>query len=154
MASAILLSSLSLRHQCWSNIRPSTNIHRVVWLSIIISSTICVYTGFTGAAASKSCPICSFISERHPTSVAPTFNQLFSIGKLLRYFHYYYTHFVFHAYTYADYSIPVLMVILWYNLLRMNICSKPCAIFCFSGLPWIIVLCQEIIDGVDNIGRG
>ena len=31
------------------NILQSTNIHSIIWLSIIISSTIYIYPGFTGA---------------------------------------------------------------------------------------------------------
>lgn len=37
-------------------------------------------------------------------------------------------------------SIPVFMIVIRYNLLRGNICSKPWAIFFSSILPWIIVI--------------
>jgi hypothetical protein len=37
-------------------------------------------------------------------------------------------------------SIPVVMIVVRYNFLRGNICSKPWAIFWSLILPWIIVI--------------
>jgi len=37
-------------------------------------------------------------------------------------------------------SIPVFMIVIRYNLLRGNVCSKPWAIFWSSVLPWFIVI--------------
>jgi len=107
-----------------NNIHPSTNIHRVIWLSIIISCAIYLSIGFTGAAAFNTPPnstILAVISERRPSLVALISVYAFPIAVLIT-------------------SIPVFMIIIRYNLLRGNICSKPWAIFFSSILPWIIVI--------------
>ncbi|KAF8232896.1 hypothetical protein L208DRAFT_1269922 [Tricholoma matsutake] len=107
-----------------NNIHPSTNIHRVIWLSVIISCAIYLSIGFTGAAAFKTpanSTILAVISQRRPSLVALISVYVFPIAVLIT-------------------SIPVFMIIIRYNLLRGNICSKPWAIFFSSILPWIIVI--------------
>lgn len=70
-----------------NNIHPSTNIHRVVWLSIIISCTIYLSIGFTGASAFKvpsNSTILAVLSERRPSLIALISVYIFPLGKVDR----------------------------------------------------------------------
>ncbi|KAF9516504.1 hypothetical protein BS47DRAFT_1315345 [Hydnum rufescens UP504] len=107
-----------------NNVHPSTNIRRVIWLSLLISCSIYLVIGLTGASAfhtPQNSTILAVISDQRPSVIAVISVYAFPVAVLIT-------------------SIPVFMIIIRYNLLRGNICSKPWAIFWSSILPWIVVI--------------
>ena len=129
-----------------NNIHPSANIHRIVWISLIVSCVIYLAIGLAGAGAFNTPPnstILAVISARRPSIIALISIYAFPVG--------WFRSFCLVVVSWIDSvvvtplavlitSIPVFMIVIRYNLLRGNICSTRWAIFWSSIVPWIIVI--------------
>jgi amino acid permease len=67
-----------------NNVHPSTNIRRVIWLSLVISCSIYLVIGLTGASAfhtPENSTILAVISDRRPSVIAIISVYAFPVGE-------------------------------------------------------------------------
>ncbi|CAO3596993.1 unnamed protein product [Absidia cylindrospora] len=119
----------------WVNsLKPNVNIHRVLWISVIISTIFYILLGICGAMSYKmtaSSDILAILTQGGTTASLVTC-YLFPVAALVT-------------------SIPVFTIVIRSNLLRGQICSKPWAVFWSNFLPWIICIPLQTKDYVGTL---
>ncbi|KAI8329461.1 hypothetical protein BC941DRAFT_506723 [Chlamydoabsidia padenii] len=119
----------------WVNsLKPNVNIHKVLWISVLISTIFYLLLGVCGAMAyqmSASSDILSILAQGGNTASLVTC-YLFPVAALVT-------------------SIPVFTIVIRSNLLRGQICSKTWAIFWSNFLPWIICIPLQTKDYVGTL---
>ncbi|KAI8994781.1 hypothetical protein BDB01DRAFT_902473 [Pilobolus umbonatus] len=108
----------------WVNsLREDVNIHRCLWISIIISTLFYIVLGVCGAMTYRmdsSSDILNILNSQGST-ISKVTSYLFPLCALVT-------------------SIPVFTIVIKSNLLRGEICSTSWASFWSNFLPWIICL--------------
>ncbi|KAI9300601.1 hypothetical protein BJ944DRAFT_291577 [Cunninghamella echinulata] len=119
----------------WVNsLKPSVNVHRVLWISVIVSSLFYIILGICGAMAFDmpgSSDILSILSATGKTPSLVT-AYLFPVVALVT-------------------SIPVFTIVIRSNLLRGQICNRSWSIFWSNFLPWIVCIPLQTKDYVGTI---
>ncbi|OBZ82474.1 hypothetical protein A0J61_09477 [Choanephora cucurbitarum] len=119
----------------WVNsLRPDVNIHRCLWVSVVISTIFYVLLGIFGAMAYEmdaSSDILAILSA-HGSIASKVMAYLFPVCALVT-------------------SIPVFTIVIRSNLLRGEICSKHWAIFWSNLFPWIVCIPLQSTDYVNQI---
>ncbi|GAN11168.1 conserved hypothetical protein [Mucor ambiguus] len=119
----------------WVNsLKPDVNIHRCMWVSVIISTIFYLLLGICGAMAYQmdaSSDILAILSA-HGSTASKVTAYLFPVCALIT-------------------SIPVFTIVIRSNLLRGEICSPSWAIFWSNLFPWIICIPLQTKDWVNTI---
>ncbi|EIE78299.1 hypothetical protein RO3G_03003 [Rhizopus delemar RA 99-880] len=119
----------------WVNsLKPNVNIHKCMWVSVIISTIFYLILGILGAMAFKMKPsseILSILSSSGSTASIVT-AYLFPVCALIT-------------------SIPVFTIVVRSNLLRGEICSNSWAIFWSNFLPWFVCIPLQTKDYIGTI---
>ncbi|KAI8084453.1 transmembrane amino acid transporter protein-domain-containing protein [Halteromyces radiatus] len=119
----------------WVNsLKPNVNIHKVLWISVIISTIFYILLGICGAMAyqmSASSDILAILSQNGSTASLVTC-YLFPVAALVT-------------------SIPVFTIVIRSNLLRGQICSRPWAVFWSNFLPWFVCIPLQTKDYIGTI---
>ncbi|CAO0790219.1 unnamed protein product [Mucor circinelloides] len=119
----------------WVNsLKPNVDIHRCMWVSVIISTIFYLVLGICGAMAYQmdaSSDILAILSAHGSTASVVT-AYLFPVCALIT-------------------SIPVFTIVIRSNLLRGEICSPSWAIFWSNLFPWIVCIPLQTKDWVNTI---
>ncbi|KAI8328070.1 hypothetical protein BD560DRAFT_417469 [Blakeslea trispora] len=119
----------------WVNsLRPDVNIHRCLWVSIVISTIFYILLGVFGAMAYEmeaSSDILAILSA-HGSIASKVMAYLFPVCALVT-------------------SIPVFSIVIRSNLLRGEICNHKWAIFWSNLFPWIVCIPLQTTDYVNQI---
>ncbi|CAO3638763.1 unnamed protein product [Mucor hiemalis] len=119
----------------WVNsLKPDVNIHKCMWVSVVISTIFYLLLGIFGAMAYQmdaSSDILAILSSQGSTASLVT-SYLFPVCALVT-------------------SIPVFTIVIRSNLLRGEICSPSWALFWSNFLPWFICIPLQTKDWVGTI---
>ncbi|KAI9345764.1 hypothetical protein BD770DRAFT_437063 [Pilaira anomala] len=119
----------------WVNsLKPDVNIHRCMWISVIISTIFYILLGICGSMAYKmeaSSDILAILSAQGST-VAMVTSYIFPVCALVT-------------------SIPVFTIVIRSNLLRGEICSPTWAVFWAIIFPWFVCIPLQTKDWVNTI---
>ncbi|CEP14002.1 hypothetical protein [Parasitella parasitica] len=119
----------------WVNsLKPNVDIHRCMWVSVIMSTVFYLLLGICGAMAYKmdaSSDILSILSAKGSIASKVT-AYLFPVCALIT-------------------SIPVFTIVIRSNLLRGEICSSAWALFWSNLFPWLICIPLQTKDWVNTI---
>ncbi|KAH7887300.1 AAAP amino acid permease [Phlebopus sp. FC_14] len=107
-----------------NNVDPSVDIRLAVWLSLAISCIIYIPVGWLGASAYRyenNATILGVLSTDSHNIMGLVSTYMFPLAVLIT-------------------SVPVFAIVIRYNLLRGNLCSKKYAVFWSAILPWLIAI--------------
>ncbi|ORX56222.1 hypothetical protein DM01DRAFT_1303639 [Hesseltinella vesiculosa] len=120
---------------CWVNsLKPDVNVHRCIWISVIISAIFYMLLGIIGGMSfpmSGSSDILTILGQSGVVASQVTC-YLFPIVALVS-------------------SIPVFTIVIRSNLIRGQICSRNWAIFLSNFLPWFVCIPLQTKDYVGTI---
>jgi len=119
--------------------KPTVNINRSLWISTAASTVIFVIIGVFGALAFSNMSAASDILSLINTSSKSNVFFRFSV-------------YLFPFIVLAS-TIPVFSIVVRYNLLQGNFCSKPVANFFAVILPWIIVIPFQTGEWLNKISN-
>ncbi|CAO3651330.1 unnamed protein product [Cunninghamella blakesleeana] len=119
----------------WVNsLKPTVNVHKVLWISVFISTVFYVVLGICGAMAFDmpgSSDILGILSQNGATASLVT-AYLFPVVALVT-------------------SIPVFTIVIRSNLLRGQVCNRTWSIFWSNFLPWFVCIPLQTKDFVGTI---
>jgi len=120
----------------WCNEKThSTRINHAIGTSVSLGTLLFLIIGWIGATAYKIDPdgdILSAINSQNPTIISKLCIYFFPLSVVAT-------------------SIPIYSIIVRYNLLENNICSKPVANFVAVILPWLVVLPFYCGNGLQDV---